>query len=547
MSKLTCKLNVLSKKISKFDTPLFFSLIMMVIFITTAGFNEVEDKKNSDPLDDNICTLTVDAGEDVRLCDQSEVILTASVSGQSQCTDCANVYKIENTLECRKNYNYVLWLKDDKKNKVRTFSNVDLSWSEFADGTATLKGTVVDNNDAQITLDVDVTYSGKTTTKPQNSPKNHFCYTENSNGWIYYTGVTGTITQTDGSWSFDITRRGPSFQLGNGANVSETEIGKYGGSGWFDTTDSDFNQGDFNINIGDCILSQTDEVNYLWSTGETTPSITVDKPGLYTVTVGDCNDCGNSDAVEVIFDNTPTVDLGEDQEVCIGESVTLTAGDADSYEWSTGETTQSITVTPDVTTEYSVTVSNGNCTATGMVKVTVTVLNVSAGEDQVICTDGGGSTFALKASVTLTASQGDTYLWSTGETTQSITVSPDITTGYSVIVTLNGCEGFAEVVVVVKDCGGSSSRTAARAYPTLLKSNGEVALDFMLTTSQQIRVSVHNLSGGTVGPIITKNMPKGKVNMNIDLNDFSKLSSGIYMISIKGDNGYEDVQRIIIN
>ena len=62
------------------------------------------------------------------------------------------------------------------------------------------------------------------------------------------------------------------------------------------------------------------------------------------------------DTFSITFERGLTVDAGEDQSICEGDNATLTVtGDADSYVWSTGETTQSITVSPNVTTTYSVT------------------------------------------------------------------------------------------------------------------------------------------------------------------------------------------------
>src|SRR5690606_30774029 len=46
---------------------------------------------------------------------------------------------------------------------------------------------------------------------------------------------------------------------------------------------------------------------------------------------------------------------GQDQTICEGSSTTLTATGGSTYEWSTGETTASITVSPDNTTSYTVT------------------------------------------------------------------------------------------------------------------------------------------------------------------------------------------------
>lgn len=273
--------------------------------------------------DDVSCALTVEAGDDSEFCGEGEVTLTAIVSGASECVDCVGEYSVLNTNNCKRDQDYVMWLTDG--NNPRWFSNVDLEWNELADGTATLTGTIFDHTLTQTTYEVNAVYSGRTDTTSTNSPKEHECNNEDESAWIYYTELTGTVTSSDGSWSIDLSRRGPAFQLGNGANVTETEEGKFGACGWFNTTDNQYNRGDFNFNLGDCVTTSTTEVSYLWSTGETTPSITVSEGGIYTVTVKDCENCNASDSVEVVINDVPQVDAGEDQEICLGDEVTLTA------------------------------------------------------------------------------------------------------------------------------------------------------------------------------------------------------------------------------
>ncbi|MFP4470619.1 MAG: GEVED domain-containing protein [Bacteroidales bacterium] len=70
--------------------------------------------------------------------------------------------------------------------------------------------------------------------------------------------------------------------------------------------------------------------------------------GLATVMVQGTNNCGlgdMSEALLVTLHELPEVDLGADMTVCANETVTLDAGNPGAdYLWSTGETTQTITV-----------------------------------------------------------------------------------------------------------------------------------------------------------------------------------------------------------
>lgn len=124
---------------------------------------------------------------------------------------------------------------------------------------------------------------------------------------------------------------------------------------------------------------------------------------------------------------------------CQGDSVTLTANASGSYTWSTGATTQSITVYASGV--YSVTVTEPCGTATASVTVTVNPLPD--------CTISGNASFCEGQSTQLCAASGNaSYLWSTGETTQCITVSAAGT--YSVTVTnANGCSSTCSKTVTV--------------------------------------------------------------------------------------------------
>ncbi|MFU8843789.1 MAG: gliding motility-associated C-terminal domain-containing protein [Bacteroidales bacterium] len=82
---------------------------------------------------------------------------------------------------------------------------------------------------------------------------------------------------------------------------------------------------------------------YLWNTGGTDPLISVYETGSYWLEVTGDNGCKNRDTVFLQVIALPVVDLGPDQKIHNDEFVVLDAGaNADSYFWSTGETTQTI-------------------------------------------------------------------------------------------------------------------------------------------------------------------------------------------------------------
>ena len=130
-------------------------------------------------------------------------------------------------------------------------------------------------------------------------------------------------------------------------------------------------------NISAYVTGGTSPYTYLWSTGETTPVITV-LPSIstnYQVTVMGANLYTGTDEILITVLSLPLVDLGSDQTLLQGVTAVLDAGPGlASYVWSTGQTTQSISVSTSGT--YSVTVSDGNmCSNSDEVEVTVLTAN----------------------------------------------------------------------------------------------------------------------------------------------------------------------------
>ena len=203
---------------------------------------------------------------------------------------------------------------------------------------------------------------------------------------------------------------------------------------------------DQDICIGDSTtLTASGGSSFLWDTGETTASIDVN-PSItttYTVTVFDDQGNSDEDSVTVTVNSIPVAEAGEDQTICEGETIILTATGGEEYLWSNGETTSTIAVSPTIDTVYNVEVITNNCSSTDSVTIFVNDAPDLTVSDDVNIIEGN--------STVLTVNGGDNYLWSTGETTSEITVSPLETTSYSVSSTgLNGCSTNLQITVTVE-------------------------------------------------------------------------------------------------
>jgi hypothetical protein len=129
----------------------------------------------------------------------------------------------------------------------------------------------------------------------------------------------------------------------------------------------------------------TSSLSYLWSTGATTASITVNpaQTTTYTVTISSgSNSCTDSIAITVA--NTGGQLFGQDTLSVCSSSAILDAGSGNtSYSWSTGLTTQSISATNS--DWYTCTVTNGNCSVTDSIYIDLFNANI-LNNDTTICT-----------------------------------------------------------------------------------------------------------------------------------------------------------------
>jgi len=260
-------------------------------------------------------------------------------------------------------------------------------------------------------------------------------------------------------------------------------------------------------------LSASGASTYSWTDGTNNYSgnsitVTPTVNTTYTVT-GTIGTCSATATVSVTVNATPSLTVNAtDNQLCTGESATLTANGANTYTWSHSlGSGSSKTVSPTSTTTYTVTgISAEGCSNTASISITVNpVPNVSA--------NASPNTICIGGSSTLSASGANTYSWSNGSSGASITVSPSSTTTYTVTGTSTaGCTNTATVTVNISTtinitvnanpssiCEGASSILSANGADTYNWSNSMNLATITVTPTNTTSYTVTGYSGGCTG------------------------------------------------
>jgi hypothetical protein len=242
--------------------------------------------------------------------------------------------------------------------------------------------------------------------------------------------------------------------------------------------------------------------SYLWSTTATTQVISVIDTGIYSVTVSNAAGCTATASAHVYTPPvvTPSISASGTTTFCSGGNVILTSSQPSGNTWSTGATTQSITV--NSAGSYSVTYNDGSgCSAVQSTPVTVTVNPVP------VVNITGQTSICPGKTTTLSATSGFTsYSWATGQTTSSITVSS--LQIYTVTVTnASGCTATRSVTTTAAAlpsptitgntffCPGSSVTLSTGSFSTYSWSTGSTSSSITASAAGGYSVTVTNASG----------------------------------------------------
>jgi hypothetical protein len=218
-----------------------------------------------------------------------------------------------------------------------------------------------------------------------------------------------------------------------------------------------------------------------------------------TYYVRDTSMCGTSSLtpVTVTVIPTPTVSINASPSsvICAGNMITLTASGADTYTWNTSATSTVISATPLTNTTYTLDASSMTCPGSYTASIFITV---NPNPTVNIVSTPGSMSICAGNSATLNASGATLYSWNTSATTQSIMITPTVSTTYVVVGTAaNNCTTSAQITITVNPRPNVSLSAASN---TACLNSGPVAL---IGSPSGGVYSGANVSGSNLNPTAT--------------------------------------------
>lgn len=273
----------------------------------------------------------------------------------------------------------------------------------------------------------------------------------------------------------------------------------------------------------------------------------------YTLTGTDTNGCSSTESITINVTGGATVNVqittnDADNIICEGSSIALTASGAGSYVWlHDNSNSTTVFVSPTQTTVYTVVGFVGICNDTASVTIDVADSPdyTLVASDTIICP---GTSINLTAQGT-----GANVLWNTGETSNTITVSPGLITTYSFTATnAQGCSTSASIQVYpgqnpefslndsIKLCFVGADIHAGNGYSSYLWNTGAQTESITVNIAGYYSVIVANSQGCTASDstyvsFSIFNADAGAIGeQNIEL-----CSYGTVLLQAQGGTSYE--------
>jgi hypothetical protein len=289
---------------------------------------------------------------------------------------------------------------------------------------------------------------------------------------------------------------------------------------------------------------------YTWSNGATTRSIVAQSAGTYWVRTGTPTcyaQSANKSITAKSAPATPTITASGPTQLIEGGSINLTSSYAHGYSWVTGSTSKTISVNTAGTYRVTVTGSNG-CKATSATKV-VTSSSCTPPSVPVITSNSPNNVLDEGGSLTLTSNAAGGYLWSNGQTTQSITVT---TPGTYTVRNYNAGYCFSTSLPVTVYNTNVPARYAeeeihaAEVLSMSLYPNpvyGVFTISFSAEKDEHCQLDLVDLAGRIV---LSKDVAAVPGENTVEINGAS-LISGMYLLRMSGETIHGQKKFMVAN
>lgn len=271
-------------------------------------------------------------------------------------------------------------------------------------------------------------------------------------------------------------------------------------------------------------ITPTGASTYTYSSGSNVVSPTSNQ--TYTIIGASVNGCTNSAITTISVTPNPTITVNSGA-ICSGSTFTIIPSGALTYTYSSG----SSIVNPTTSSLYTVTGSNAQgCLNTAISNVTVNPLPTInlATSNTLIC---------IGQSASLTANGATSYTWNTNATSNILTISPTVTTVYTVTgIDANGCNNIATITQSVSACTSikkqSENQVAKMSvYPN--PSHGSITIDLI----EPAVITITNALGQIV---LTEKLESGKQTLTIQ--DAAK---GLYFVLVKTPDTTQNLKLLV--
>ncbi|MEL6699752.1 MAG: T9SS type A sorting domain-containing protein, partial [Bacteroidota bacterium] len=255
---------------------------------------------------------------------------------------------------------------------------------------------------------------------------------------------------------------------------------------------------------------------YQWNNGSSTQTITIDSSGSFTLVVIDTNSCASAASlpINVQVDTLPAqpiIEVPNNGVICSGDTLTLTGPTGfTNYIWSNGATTPSLQV--DTVGSFSLIVFDSNsCESPVSDTVSTTIRPLPLTPSISV---NGPLAFCAGDSVTISTTALGTYLWNTGDSTQSIVASQSgqyflsvedslgcvSPTSDSALLTVNSLPAQPSIIPLdTVICEGEIVELIALGEGSILWSNGDTLSSILVDSISSWTVTVTD-SLGCISP-----------------------------------------------